>query len=50
MNVQQLDVMMSGSLTAVAFVTALRHVSDFQAFTGPGSEVLIKIRAPGIES
>ena len=35
MNVQRLGVKMSGSLTAVAFVTALKHLSDFQSFAGP---------------
>jgi branched-chain amino acid transport system substrate-binding protein len=35
MNVQRLGAKMSGSLTAAAFVTALKHVSDFQSFAGP---------------
>jgi len=35
MNVQRLGVKMSGSLTAAAFVTALKHLSDFQSFAGP---------------
>jgi len=34
-NVQRLGAKMSSSLTAAAFVTALRHVSDFQSFAGP---------------
>jgi branched-chain amino acid transport system substrate-binding protein len=35
MNVQRLGAKMSGGLTAAAFVTALRHLSDFQSFAGP---------------
>jgi hypothetical protein len=35
MNVQRLGAKMSGSLTAAAFVTALKHLSDFQSFAGP---------------
>ena len=34
-NVQRLGAKMSGSLTAAAFVTALKHVADFQSFAGP---------------
>jgi branched-chain amino acid transport system substrate-binding protein len=34
-NVQRLGAKMSGGLTAAAFVTALRHLSDFQSFAGP---------------
>ena len=35
MNVQRLGAKMSGSLTAAAFMTALKHVSDFHSFAGP---------------
>src|SRR5579859_4182291 len=35
MNVQRLGAKISGSLTAAAFVTALKHLSGFQSFAGP---------------
>ena len=35
MNVQRLGAKISGGLTAAAFMTGLKHVSDFQSFAGP---------------